>query len=55
MYNVHFNNNLVRLVSLAKPTHQVTKFPVHILKDTNNKITFLNRHKAGGVERFLGA
>ena len=49
MYNVNFNNNLVRLVSLAKPAHQFPKFSVHILKDTNNKITFLNIHTAGGV------
>ena len=49
MYNVHFNNNLVRLVGLAKPAHQFTKFSVHILKDTNKKITFLNRHTARGV------
>ena len=49
MYNVHLNNNLVRFVSLAKPAHQFTKFSVHILKDTKNKITFLNMHTAGGV------
>ena len=49
MYNVHFNNNLVRLVGLAKPAHQFTKFSVHILKDTNKQTTFLNRHTAGGV------
>ena len=49
MYNVHFNYNLVRLVSLSKPAHQFTKFSVHILEDTNKKITFLNRHTAGGV------
>ena len=49
MYNVHFNYNLVRLVSLAKPAHQFTKFSVHILKDTNKKITFLNRHTARSV------
>ena len=49
MYNAHFNNNLVRFVSLAKPAHQFTKFSVHILKDTKNKITFLNMHTAGGV------
>ena len=40
MYNVHFNYNLVRLVSLAKPAHQFTKFSVHILKDTNKKKLF---------------
>ena len=49
MYNVHFNYNLVRLVSLAKPAHHFTKFSVHILKDTNKQKTFLNRHTAGGV------
>ena len=49
MYNVNFNNNLIRLVSLAKPMHQFTKFSVHILKNTNKKITFLNIHTEGGV------
>ena len=49
MYNVHFNNNLVRLVSLAKPAHQFTKFSVHILKDTNKKNFFKQTHTAGGV------
>ena len=50
MYNVHFNNNLVRLVSLAKPAHQFTKFSVHILKDTNKKNNvFKQTHSRGCI------